>query len=152
VRALGWPYFEQLARQQVLQIQSATDTPNKLVLGERPIMADGNEYNVLMLKDAGKPVEPVYATEGSTLIVQPSAIFKGAPHPNAARLFQSYLYSIEAQQLFVDTGGMRSVHALVKDKPGRIPLSSIKVWPDDPAEAEKQSEEIKRRYTQLFRV
>jgi iron(III) transport system substrate-binding protein len=152
VRALGWPYFEKLAKQQVLQIQSATDTPNKLVLGERPVMADGNEYNVLILKDAGKPVEPVYATEGSTLIIQPSAIFKAAPHPNAARLFQSYLYSVEAQRLFVDTGGMRSVHKLVPEKAGRIPLASIKVWPDDPAEAEKQSEEIKRRYAQIFHV
>ncbi len=39
----------------------------------------------------------------------------------------------EAQQLFVDAGALRSVHALVKDKPGRTPLSAIKVWKDDPA-------------------
>ncbi|HEY6832631.1 MAG TPA: extracellular solute-binding protein [Pseudolabrys sp.] len=152
VRALGWPYLEKLAQQHVLQVQSATDTPNKLVLGERPVMADGNEYNVFMLQDAGKPVEPVYAVEGSPFIAQPSAILKAAPHPNAARLFQSYLFTPEAQQLFVDTGGLRSLHALVKDKPGRIPLSEIKVWSDDPAAVEKQSEEIKRRYTQLFHV
>ena len=72
--------------------------------------------------------------------------------PNAARLFQNYLFSVEAQQLFVDLGGLRSLHALVKDKPGRTPLSAIKVWKDDPAAVETQGEEIKRRYSQIFHV
>ncbi len=62
VRELGWPYLEKLSKQNVLQVQSATDTPKKIVLGERAVMADGNEYNVLLLKEAGKPIEPVYAS------------------------------------------------------------------------------------------
>jgi iron(III) transport system substrate-binding protein len=152
VRELGWSYFEKLAQQQVLQIQSATDTPKKIVLGERPVMADGNELNVLLLKEEGRPIEVVYAAEGTPSIVQPSAIFAAAPHPSAARLFQSYLFSGEGQELFVNLGGLRSVHALVKDKPGRTPLSAIKVWKDDPAAVETQGEEIKRRYSQIFRV
>jgi iron(III) transport system substrate-binding protein len=152
VRELGWSYFEKLAQQQVLQIQSATDTPKKIVLGERPVMADGNESNVLLLKEEGRPIEVVYAAEGTPSIVQPSAIFAAAPRPSAARLFQSYLFSAEGQELFVDLGGLRSVHALVKDKPGRTPLSAIKVWKDDPAAVETQGEEIKRRYSQIFRV
>jgi len=65
VRELGWSYLEKLALQQVLQIQSATDTPKKIVLGERPVMADGNESNVLLLKEAGAPIEVVYAAEGT---------------------------------------------------------------------------------------
>jgi iron(III) transport system substrate-binding protein len=152
VRELGWPYLEKLAQQQVLQIQSATDTPKKIVLGERLVMADGNESNVLLLKEAGQPIEVVYAAEGTPSIVQPSAVFAAAPHPNAARLFQNYLFSVEGQELFVNLGGLRSVHALVKEKPGRTPLSAIKVWKDDPAEVEKQGEEIKRRYSEIFHV
>lgn len=152
VRELGWPYLEKLAQQQVLQIQSATDTPKKIVLGERLVMADGNESNVLLLKEAGQPIEVVYASEGTPSIVQPSAVFAAAPHPNAARLFQNYLFSVEGQELFVNVGGLRSLHKLVKDKPGRTPLSAIKVWKDDPAGVEKQGEEIKRRYSQIFHV
>jgi iron(III) transport system substrate-binding protein len=152
VRELGWSYLEQLAQQQLLQIQSATDTPKKVVLGERPVMADGNESNVLLLKEAGRPIEVVYPAEGTPSIVQPSAIFKAAPHPNAARLFQSYLFSVEGQEHFVNVGGLRSVHALVKDKSGRAPLSSIKVWKDDPAAVETQGEEIKQHYSRIFRV
>jgi hypothetical protein len=57
----------------------------KLALGERAVMADGGEYVLLQLKEAGRPVEPVYATEGTPLIVGPNGIFKQAPNPNAAR-------------------------------------------------------------------
>jgi len=32
-------------------------------------MADGNEYNLLLLRDKGPPVEVVYATEGLALII-----------------------------------------------------------------------------------
>ena len=152
VRELGWPYLEKLSKQNVMQVQSATDTPKKIVLGERPVMADGNEYNVLLLKEAGKPIEVVYASEGSPFIVQPAAIFRAAPHPNAARLFQNYIFTAETQQLFVDAGAMRSLHRLVKDKPGRTPLSAIRVWKDDPVAVEAQGEEIKRRYSQYFHV
>ena len=105
-----------------------------------------------MLNEAGKPIEAVYAAEGSPTIVQSSAIFTAAPHPNAARLFQNYLFTVEAQQLFVEVGGLRSLHAGVKDKPGRTPLPAIKVWKDDPAAVEAQGDEIKRRYTQYFHV
>jgi iron(III) transport system substrate-binding protein len=152
VRELGWPYLEKLSKQNVMQVQSATDTPKKVILGERPVMADGNEYNVLIAKESGKPIEIVYATEGTPTIVQPSAIFASAPHPNAARLFQNFLFTPEVQQLFVDDGGLRSVHALVKDKPGRVPLSAIKVWKDDPAAVEAQGEELKLHYSEYFRV
>ncbi|MGA7085394.1 MAG: hypothetical protein WB005_19765, partial [Pseudolabrys sp.] len=147
VRELSWSYLEQLARQQVLQVQSATDTPKKVVLGERPVMADGNESNVLLLKEAGGSIEVVYAAEGTPSIVQPSAIFVAAPHPNAARLLQNYLFGVEGQELFVNLSGPRSLHALAKDKPGRTPLSAIKVWKDDPAAVETQGEDIKRRYS-----
>jgi iron(III) transport system substrate-binding protein len=151
-RDLGWEYFERLAKQRVMQLQSAADPPKKLSLGERAIMADGVEYLVLQQKEAGNPVEPVYATEGTPLIIGPNAIFKNAPNPNAARLFQSFSFSAECQQLIIDTGGLHSAHALTKEKPGRKPLAEIKLMKDDAAAVEKQSEEIKARYSKIFRV
>src|SRR5258708_1811531 len=39
-RELGWGYFEKLARQRVMQVQSATDTPKKISLAERAVMVD----------------------------------------------------------------------------------------------------------------
>jgi iron(III) transport system substrate-binding protein len=151
-RDLGWDYFEKLAKQRVMQVQSASDPPKKLALGERAVMADGTEYVVLQTKESGKPVEPVYATEGTPLIIGPNAIFKNAPNPNAARLFQNFSFSPECQQLIVDVGGMRSAHPMAKEKDGRTPFKNIKLMKDDAAAVEKLSEEIKVRYTKLFRV
>src|SRR5205085_11270655 len=47
-RDVGWPFFEKLAQQRVMQVQSATDPPRKLVAGERAVMADGSEYVILL--------------------------------------------------------------------------------------------------------
>jgi iron(III) transport system substrate-binding protein len=151
-RDLGWDYFEKLARQGVMQVQSMTDPPKKLALGERAVMSDGAEYVLVLLKEGGKPVEPVYASEGSPLIIGPNGIFKAAPNPNAARLFQSYSFSPEVQQLIIDIGGLRSIHPQAKEEPGRKPLSEIKLMKDDAAGVEKASEDIKARYSKIFKV
>jgi iron(III) transport system substrate-binding protein len=151
-RDLGWEYFEKLAKQRVMQVQSSADPPKKLALGERAVMADGNEYSMFIEKDKGSPVEIVYASEGSPLIVGPNALFKNAPNPHAARLFQSFCFSPEAQQLSIDFAGLRSLHPQTKEKPGRKLFSEIKKMKDDPAAVEKMSEEIKARYSKLFGV
>jgi iron(III) transport system substrate-binding protein len=151
-RDLGWGYFEKLAAQNVMQLQSSADPPKKLALGERPVQADGNEYNIFQLKEAGRPVEPVYATEGTPLVVGPNGVFKEAPNPNAARLFQSFCFSVECQQLISDVGGQRSVHPSVKEKAGRKPFKEIKTMKEDAAGVEKSSEEIKARYVKIFKV
>jgi iron(III) transport system substrate-binding protein len=151
-RDLGWGFFEQLAKQNIMQVQSSADPPKKLDLGERAVMADGNEYNIFELREKGRPVEPVYATEGSPLIIGPNGVFKSSPNPNAAKLFQSFCLGREAQQLIIDAGGLRSVHPDTQEKAGRTPLKDIKTMKDDAAAVEKQSDAIKARYTKIFHV
>jgi iron(III) transport system substrate-binding protein len=151
-RDLGWPYLEKLAQQKIMQVQSAADPPKKILLGERAVMADGNDYNLVLLKDQGKPVEVVYPAEGSPLIIVPSGIFRGAPNPNAARLFQSFFFSAETQQMLVDVFAHRSFHAQVKEKGEHVPLASLKLLKSDPAAVQAQGEEIKARYSKIFGV
>jgi iron(III) transport system substrate-binding protein len=151
-RDLGWGFFEKLAAQNVMQVQSSADPPKRLALGERAVMADGNEYNIFQLKEKGSPVEPVYATEGSPLIVGPTGIFKAAPNPNAARLFTAYSFTPECQQLIIDTGGLRSMHPQTKEKAGRTLFKDIKTMKDDPAAVETMGDEIKAHYVKLFHV
>src|SRR2546430_5569925 len=106
-RDLGWEYFERLARQKVMQVQSSADPPKKLALGERHVMADGNEYNIFQIKERGGPVEPVYATEGVPIVIGPNAAFKAAPHPNATRLFHCFCFTPAVQQLVIDDARVR---------------------------------------------
>src|SRR4030081_1297619 len=152
IRELGWDYLDKLSKQRVMQVQSSTDPPKKLSLGERAVMADGNEYGVVLLKEAAQPVEPIYPTEGTPTISGPTAIFASAPHPSAARLFQAWLHTRETQQFFVDFTAQYSVHAQVQSKPGRRKISDIKLMKEDAAGVEKMAEEIKTRYARLFRV
>ena len=97
-------------------------------------------------------MEVVYPSEGTPLIVGPNGLFKAAPNPNAARLFQCFSFTAEAQQLAIDVGGLRSMHPQTKEKPGRTPFKAIKTLKDDPAAVEKQADEIKARYVKTFHV
>src|SRR5271154_4111314 len=151
-RDLGWSYLEKLAQQKVMQVQSAGGPPGKVILGERAVMADGNDYNLILFKDQGKPVEVVYPTEGSPLIIVPCGVFKDAPNPNAARLFQSFFFSREAQQMLVDEFAHRSFHAEVKLRAGQKPMSEVKMMKSDPVAVQAASEELKARYAKVFRV
>jgi iron(III) transport system substrate-binding protein len=151
-RDLGWEYFEKLAKQRVLQVQSATDTPKKIALGERAVMVDGAGYLVIRYKEEGQPVEIVYPEEGTPVAAAPSAVFKRAPNPNAARLFQNWMHSREAQQLLVDWARQYSPHRQTVEKPGVRKLSDIKLMQEDADGVDKTSEEIKARYAQIFKV
>ena len=150
VKALGWDYLDKLSKQGVQQLQSTTATPKSIASGERAVMVDGNEYNMFIEIDNKSPVKIVYAKEGTPFVTSPSAIFAQAPHPNAARLFENFLFTAKVQQLTVDKGGTRSVHPDVKEPPNRTPLVQIKLLPDDPVGMLPQIAEIKKRYTALF--
>jgi iron(III) transport system substrate-binding protein len=152
VRDIGWDYLEKLAKQRVMQVQSATDTPKKLSLGERAIMVDGAGYLVIQGKEKGEPVDVIYPAEGTPLATSPSAVFKAAPNPNAARLFQNWLHGREGQQLLVDFARQYSPHSQTVEKPGVRKLADIKLMKEDPAGVEKMGEEIKTRYAKLFGV
>ena len=149
-RRLGWDYFKKLGERHIMQVQSSTEPPKKLALGERPVMFDGNEYNALILKAQGAPIAIVYPAEGTPLAAGSAGVMKDAPHLNAARLFISYLFSLEGQQFLVDKGHLRSFHPDVKEPPDRVPLSEIKLLTADPAEQEKAVDEIKRKYAEYF--
>jgi iron(III) transport system substrate-binding protein len=151
-RDLGWEWFEKLAKQKVLQVQSATEPPRKLAAGERAVMADGGEYLVTELKAKGDPVEPVYASEGTPLVTGPSGVMVRAPNPNAARLFYAWSMTAEAQQLNVDVGALRSAHPQIKERSDRPKLADIKTMREEATVVADQADAIKARYVKIFKV
>lgn len=151
-QALGWEYFEKLAKQKVLQVQSATEPPKKIEAGERAIAVDGSDYLFWMARERGAPIQVVHAVEGTPLITNPMAVFKAAPNPNAARLLLAWIISAEGQKFIVDLSGQYPANKLIKAKAGRPALASIKTFKEDPALVEKQADEIKARYAKIFKV
>lgn len=151
-KALGWEYFEKLSKQKVLQVQSATEPPKRIEVGERAIAVDGSDYLFWMARERGSPIEVVHAVEGTPQISNPMAIFKASPNPNAARLLVGWIMSPEGQEFIVNVSGQYPANKLVKAKAGRPALASIKTLPEDPVAVEKQADEIKSRYQRYFKV
>ena len=151
-RELGWSYFEKLAKQKILQVQSATEPPKKIEGGERAIAVDGSDYLFWMAKERGSPIEVVHAVEGTPQISNPMAVFKGAPNPNAARLLHAWIMSGEGQEFIVNLSGQYAAHRGVKPKAGRPLLADIKTLREDAAEVEKQADDIKVKYARYFKV
>ena len=152
-RDLGWAYFEKLAQQSVMQVQSASDPPKKLALGERAVQADGNEYNLFQLKEQGQPVEPVYAGRGHAADRRAERRVQERAEPErGAAVPELVLHARSASSSSSTSAALRSLHPQAKEKPGRKPLKDIKTMKEDAAAVEKQSDEIKTRYSKMFKV
>ena len=98
----GWDYFTKLAQNNPKIGRSINDTVTDLVAGERFVGAGPDNYS-LSQKAAGNPVDVQFPTDDSILIVSPVGIMKDAPHPNAARLFESFYYSKEYSDTMAKT-------------------------------------------------
>ena len=152
-RDLGWDYFEKLAKQRVMQVQSATDPPKKLALGERAVMADGGEYNRIPRRKKASRSRSSIRRRARRSIVGPNArIQEGAqsecraavPELIASRPRPAAHHRLSAAcaRRIADQG----------ESPAASRSARSRQMKEDPARVEKLSEEIKTRYTQLFRV
>ena len=152
-RDLGWEYFEKLAKQKVMQVQSSADPPKKLALGERA--GDGGRQRVQHVHREGEgqrrsrsSTRPRARRSSSAPTrcsrTRPIRTPRGCSRASASRPRRS--------SSSIDVGGLRSLHPEVKEKPGRKPFGEIKKMKDDPVAVEKMSEQIKARYSKLFGV
>jgi len=149
VQVLGWGFYEKLAKQGVMQVQSATDPPYRCAQGERAVMADASENAIFRTIKNGGPLAPIYPVEGSPVVPVGCAIMAAAPHPNAARLLVHFILSPEGQKILVDYGG-RSFAPGMALPPGLKATEQVKLLHSDPVDVATQTEAIRKRYTQLF--
>jgi len=150
VNAYGWDYFKQLAQNKLMLVQSAVDPSGVVASGERAVAVDGGEYTFYQIKKKGNPIEIVYPKEGVPLVVSPSAIAAFAPHPNAAKLFTDFTFSLPIQQVLADSEGLYTGHPGVKYPADRPKLTDLKLLQVDAEELEKRNEEIKTRFVEFF--
>lgn len=150
-RALGWEFFEKLAKQGIMQVQSATDPPQRCAQGERAVMADAAEITAQRLVQQGAPLALVYPTEGVPVVPVSSSVMEKSARPNAARLFMHYLASPECQQINMEHGA-RSIDPKLTEPAGWTKLSSMKLLHNDIEALAKEAEAVKKRYSQIFGV
>ena len=127
-RDLGWEFFEKLAKQKIMQVQSGVDPAEKeLPPASRRRWPTAPTTSPSSRRTRARRSRSSIRSRARPIINSPNAVFKAAPNPNAARLFQNWMYSAEGQQTLVDISGQYAPHAQVKPKAGRRPLGDIKV-------------------------
>ncbi len=90
----GWDYFTKLAKNNPKIGRSINDTVTDIVSGERLVGAGPDNYS-LENKARGNPINVQFPADDAILIVSPVGVLKDAPHPSAARLFESFYYTKE---------------------------------------------------------
>jgi iron(III) transport system substrate-binding protein len=98
----GWDYFTKLAKNKPKIGRSIFDTVTDIVSGERKVGA-GPENQSLESKAKGNPIAIQFPSDEAVIVISPVGILKDAPHPNAARLFESFFYSKEYSQAMAKT-------------------------------------------------
>jgi len=140
----GWKFVEDILRQSKVLPKSSM-TYQMVANGEFPIGLTFEQGAFDFLK-SGAPVGIVYPSEGTAVIPDGSALIKGAPHPNAARLFLDFTVSREGQELVVQKFGRRSVRKDVASPAGLPPLDTIKAIPYDLQYAADSRVQILKRF------
>lgn len=127
-----WDYFTKLEKNKPQIGRSIADTVTALSSGERLVAAAAN--STLYATSRGNPIALNYPTDGSVVIVSPSAIMKGTKRPNGARLFMEYLYSVEASEIVVKHFGIPMRDEVPPPK-GALPMNRIKTLQPTVAES-----------------
>jgi iron(III) transport system substrate-binding protein len=89
------------------------------------------EDNAFRYVQGGGPVKIVYPSEGVIAAADGIAMVKGAPHPDAAKIFIDWCLSKPTQDYLVSQMFRRPVRTDGSNPPGLPPLSQIKTLPYD---------------------
>ena len=112
----GWAYFREMAANLGLFTSRSGDVINDINKGEHGIGLVVDYYG-FESAIAGLPVKLIYPSDYSLANPDSIAILRGAPHPEAAKLFLDYLLSEEGQKL-----GMGVEQRGVKCPSPRLPV------------------------------
>ena len=148
-RARGWGFYEKLRQNDVMVVQSNQQASDMLKRGERLIAVGALDSYAADERRNGHPMKTLYPADGVFVIPSPTAIVKGSPSPNGAKLFAQFMITEEVQKLFPADGG----YAARSDIPapeGSPAVKDINIIPVDYEYIEKESGRIKRRFNEVF--
>ena len=147
----GWDFFEKLAKNNPRVGRSINDTVTLLNSGECTIAGTAANNSTVESLRKGNPLEMIYPTDGSVLILAPSGIMKGVKHPQAARLFMEYLLSPEASQIWIDHFG-ETMRPEIAPPKGTVAAKDVKTVTPSVDEIFKGIPEVIKQWRDTFGV
>jgi iron(III) transport system substrate-binding protein len=145
----GWGFYEKLRQNDVMIVQGNQQSSDMIKRGERVIAVGALDSYAAEERAAGHPIKTLYPSDGVFVIPSPTAVVKGGPNPNAAKLFAEFMLTEPVQKVFPADGGF-AARSDVAPPAGSPALSSIKILPVDYDYIEKETPRIKRRFNEIF--
>jgi ABC-type Fe3+ transport system substrate-binding protein len=141
----GWQYMDKYMANKPSFVRGHLGVARSISSGENVVTFDGTTTSILAEAKSGKPVA-IATSDVDPLPVWPqtAAIFKDAPHPNAAKLYLSWLLDKEQQSQM----GTWSSRSDVPPPSGLKPLSEYKLANDFGAfiNAEAHASDLRKRF------
>jgi iron(III) transport system substrate-binding protein len=148
-RRYGWEFYQKLRANEIMIVQGHQQVAEALSRGERLLAAEGADQYAWLDKKAGHPVQTLFPADGAFAIPAPTAVIKGAPHPNAAKALAEFMIGDTVQRLFPGEG-IYAARSDVEPPPGNPPLGQIKLMPVDYDQIEKDAKSLKARFNEIF--
>jgi iron(III) transport system substrate-binding protein len=148
-RKYGWEFYQKLRANDIMVVQGHQQVSETLTRGERLLAAEGADQYAWVDRKAGHKVQSIFPADGTFAIPAPTAIIKGAPHPNAARAFAEFMIGDAVQKLFPGEG-IYAARADIEPPPGNPPLGQIKLMGVDYDQIEKEAATVKKRFNEIF--
>ena len=148
-RTGGWGYYEALRRNDIMVVQGNQQVSDMLKRGERLIAAGALDSYAAEDRKEGHAVVTIYPTDGTFVIPSPTAVVKGSPNPNAAKLLAEFMLTDTVQRIFPADGGY-AARSDIPPPQGSPAVADIKIVAVDYDYIEKEAVRIKRRFNEVF--
>jgi iron(III) transport system substrate-binding protein len=148
-KTLGWDFFEKLRANDVLVVQGNQQVVDNIKRGERSIAVITADSYAIEAREDGHPITIANPSDGVFIIPAPTAVIKGGPNPNAAKLFAQFQLSDAVQNLIPQEGNYAGRTDIAPPK-GSAPVTSLTIIPVDYDYIEKQTAQIKKRFNEIF--
>lgn len=143
----GWDVFKKLLAN--FFISASSGSVPKYVNDGEALVGITLEDNAFRYVQGGGPVKIVYPDEGVIAAPDGIALIKGAPHPEAAKVFIDWCLSKSAQDYLVAKMFRRPVRIDGTTPPGLPALSKIKTLPYNFADAAKNKTEYLKKFSDM---
>jgi iron(III) transport system substrate-binding protein len=145
----GWDFYEKLRQNDVMIVQGNQQVSDMLKRGERVIAAGALDSYAADDRRDGHPIRTLYPADGVFVIPSPTSVVKGAPDPNAAKLFAEFMIGDAVQNMFPAQGGYAARSDIAPPK-GSPAIKDMNIIAVDYEYIEKETARIKKRFTETF--
>jgi iron(III) transport system substrate-binding protein len=148
-KTIGWQFYEALRMNDTMIVQGHEQIFDMIKRGERLVAAEASDPRIYTGGTMPSNIINVIPKAGAIQVPSPTAVIKGSPHPNAAKLFAQFNLLSEIQHKFTEEGH-HSPRVDVQPPPGLPPLDQVKLSPIDYDYIEANTRQLKAKFAEIF--